>query len=97
MFFWGNQSFAVVVVIKAGGFIQTVFAICIWLQAVFLLLHTMCVCVLLICSHSNVMKIPEGWLNYLSPEVIKALRVADPGELTVKLPFSKQSDVFAFG
>lgn len=43
------------------------------------------------------MKIPNGWLSYLSPELMKALRIADPGELTVELPFTKKSDVFAFG
>ena len=43
------------------------------------------------------MRIPEGWLSYLSPEVIKALRITEPNEITVELPFSKQSDIFAFG
>ena len=41
------------------------------------------------------MSIPKGWLCYLAPEIMRALRVhPDEGE---DLPFTKSSDVFAFG
>jgi len=43
------------------------------------------------------MRVPDGWLNYLAPEIIKALRISNSRELGVQLPFSKLSDVFAFG
>ena len=41
------------------------------------------------------MSIPKGWLCYLSPEIMRSLRVhTDEGE---DLPFTKDSDVYAFG
>ena len=41
------------------------------------------------------MSIPKGWLCYLAPEIMRALRVVpDEGE---DLPFTKSSDVFGFG
>ncbi|KAF6037717.1 hypothetical protein EB796_003979 [Bugula neritina] len=48
-------------------------------------------------SRGGVMRVPDGWLNYLAPEIIKALRISNSRELGVQLPFSKLSDVFAFG
>ena len=40
------------------------------------------------------MSIPEGWLCYLAPEIMRNLRVQpDEGGL----PFNKASDVYAFG
>eukprot|EP00095_Tigriopus_kingsejongensis_P004556 maker-scaffold1671_size31647-snap-gene-0.10 protein:Tk04556 transcript:maker-scaffold1671_size31647-snap-gene-0.10-mRNA-1 annotation:"kinase suppressor of ras 1" len=41
------------------------------------------------------LSIPQGWLCYLAPELMRSLRVHSPeGE---DLPFTKSSDVFAFG
>ncbi|XP_062890299.1 kinase suppressor of Ras 2 isoform X2 [Mobula hypostoma] len=40
------------------------------------------------------MRIPNGWLCHLAPEIIQQL---SPSTDEDKLPFSKQSDVFAFG
>lgn len=41
------------------------------------------------------MSIPKGWLCYLAPEIMRTLTVQpDQGE---DLPFTKASDVFAFG
>uniref|UniRef100_A0A665SZA4 non-specific serine/threonine protein kinase n=1 Tax=Echeneis naucrates TaxID=173247 RepID=A0A665SZA4_ECHNA len=40
------------------------------------------------------LKIPSGWLCHLAPEIIQQL---SPDTEEDKLPFSKQSDVFAFG
>jgi kinase suppressor of Ras 2 len=41
------------------------------------------------------MSIPKGWLCYLSPEIMRSLRVhTNEGE---DLPFTKASDVYAFG
>lgn len=41
------------------------------------------------------MSIPKGWLCYLAPEIMRTLRVqATEGE---DLPFTKASDVYAFG
>lgn len=40
------------------------------------------------------LRIPNGWLCHLAPELIQQLS-SDTEE--DKLPFSKQSDVFAFG
>ena len=39
--------------------------------------------------------IPSGWLCYLAPEIIRSLKVGY--QLDENLPFSKASDVFAFG
>lgn len=41
------------------------------------------------------MTIPNGWLCYLSPEIMRCLRPGDQQNET--LPFSSSSDVFAFG
>ncbi|KAG7480920.1 hypothetical protein MATL_G00061320 [Megalops atlanticus] len=40
------------------------------------------------------LRIPSGWLCHLAPEIIRQL---SPETEEDKLPFSKQSDVFAFG
>ncbi|XP_061624820.1 kinase suppressor of Ras 2 isoform X3 [Phyllopteryx taeniolatus] len=40
------------------------------------------------------LRIPSGWLCHLAPEIIRQL---SPDTEEDKLPFSKQSDVFAFG
>uniref|UniRef100_A0A3Q2YAK1 Kinase suppressor of ras 1 n=1 Tax=Hippocampus comes TaxID=109280 RepID=A0A3Q2YAK1_HIPCM len=42
----------------------------------------------------NVLKIPQGWINYLSPEIV---RVMSPEVAEDRLPFSKAADVYAFG
>lgn len=39
--------------------------------------------------------IPSGWLSYLAPELIRGLKPVRPSE--EELPFSKASDVYAFG
>ncbi len=46
--------------------------------------------------------IPKGWLCYLAPEIMRALRVnqdnfGNSHNTEDDLPFSKSSDVFAFG
>ena len=52
------------------------------------------------------MSIPKGWLCYLAPEIMKCLRVNPSGEEESSatngggggdLPFTKASDMFAFG
>lgn len=40
--------------------------------------------------------IPAGWLCYLAPEIVRALRPRQPNA-PIDLPFSKASDVYAFG
>ncbi|XP_033627468.1 kinase suppressor of Ras 2-like isoform X1 [Asterias rubens] len=45
----------------------------------------------------NVMIIPDGWLCYLGPELIRSLRVDANGSSDRELPFSTMSDVYAFG
>ncbi|XP_062399824.1 LOW QUALITY PROTEIN: kinase suppressor of Ras 2 [Sardina pilchardus] len=40
------------------------------------------------------LRIPSGWLCHLAPEIVRQL---SPDTEEDKLPFSKQSDVFAFG
>ena len=41
------------------------------------------------------LRIPRGWLCYQAPEIIRLLKVRDPGG---EVPlYTKQSDVFAFG
>ena len=42
------------------------------------------------------MSIPKGWLCYLAPEIMQTLRV-QPTEKGEDLPFTKASDVYAFG
>ncbi|XP_071849302.1 kinase suppressor of Ras 2-like isoform X2 [Apostichopus japonicus] len=44
----------------------------------------------------DVVVIPDGWLCYLSPEVIKSLAVV-PENVAMDLPFTEKSDVYAFG
>ncbi|XP_057694886.1 kinase suppressor of Ras 1-like isoform X1 [Corythoichthys intestinalis] len=43
---------------------------------------------------TSVLKIPQGWINYLSPEIV---RVMSPEVAEDQLPFSKAADVYAFG
>lgn len=51
--------------------------------------------VMCFCSRrEDKLRIPNGWLCHLAPELIQQLS-SDTEE--DKLPFSKQSDVFAFG
>ncbi|XP_038058932.1 kinase suppressor of Ras 2-like isoform X2 [Patiria miniata] len=45
----------------------------------------------------NVMVIPDGWLCYLAPELITALRVDSSGSSDRELPFSTTSDIYSFG
>uniref|UniRef100_A0A3B3ZWG4 Protein kinase domain-containing protein n=1 Tax=Periophthalmus magnuspinnatus TaxID=409849 RepID=A0A3B3ZWG4_9GOBI len=50
---------------------------------------------LCLCSRrEDKLRIPNGWLCHLAPEIIQQL---SPDTEEDKLPFSKQSDVFAFG
>ena len=48
-------------------------------------------------SHGETMKIPRGWLSYVSPEIMRELKVSPSSQTCIQLPFSKQSDVYAFG
>lgn len=49
----------------------------------------------MVATERECMSIPKGWLCYLSPEIMRSLRVhTDEGE---DLPFTKASDVYAFG
>ena len=45
------------------------------------------------------MSIPEGWLCYLAPEIMRTLRVRpdETGENAFTQAFTKASDVYAFG
>ncbi|XP_077466731.1 kinase suppressor of Ras 1-like isoform X2 [Stigmatopora argus] len=43
---------------------------------------------------TSLLKIPQGWINYLSPEIV---RVMSPDFAEDQLPFSKAADVYAFG
>lgn len=44
------------------------------------------------------LQIPDGWLCYMAPEIIRALRVPEPRSLTPpSLPYTKESDMYAFG
>lgn len=43
------------------------------------------------------LQIPDGWLCYMAPEIIRALRVPDPKSLAPPLPYTKESDMYAFG
>jgi len=45
-------------------------------------------------QHRECMSIPKGWLCYLAPEIMQNLRVRGLNE---DLPFTKASDVYAFG
>jgi len=41
------------------------------------------------------LNIPPGWLCYLAPEIIRRLRPLNRGQ--DKLPYTFDSDVYAFG
>ncbi|VEL32556.1 unnamed protein product [Protopolystoma xenopodis] len=46
----------------------------------------------------NYLSVPPGWLCYLAPEIIKLLNLDHTlANNTAELPFTTQSDVFAFG
>ncbi|XP_074604855.1 kinase suppressor of Ras 2-like [Brevipalpus obovatus] len=51
--------------------------------------------------HSNrdgdCITIPKGWLYYLAPELIRSLKVSGKSQDREDLPFSKATDVYAFG
>lgn len=48
-----------------------------------------------LCSRrEDKLRIPSGWLCHLAPEIVRQL---SPETAEDQLPFSKQSDVFAFG
>lgn len=46
------------------------------------------------CRRENKLRIQNGWLCHLAPEIIRQL---SPDTEEDKLPFSKHSDVFALG
>jgi len=41
------------------------------------------------------LNIPPGWLCYLAPEIVRKLKPLNRGQ--DKLPYSVESDVYAFG
>lgn len=41
--------------------------------------------------------IPQGWLCYLSPEIMRSLRAGNTQASNTDLPFTEKSDVYAFG
>ncbi|XP_044728562.1 kinase suppressor of Ras 1 [Chrysoperla carnea] len=43
---------------------------------------------------ANSLNIPPGWLCYLAPEIVRSLRV---NQVHHELPFTKASDIYAFG
>lgn len=44
------------------------------------------------------LQIPDGWLCYMAPEIIRALRVPDENSFVApSLPYTKESDMYAFG
>lgn len=47
------------------------------------------------CRKGDSLGIPAGWLCYLAPEIIKSLHADQDHD--EELPFSKASDVYAFG
>nr|CAD7428221.1 unnamed protein product [Timema monikensis] len=49
-----------------------------------------------IVKKGNGLSIPPGWLCYLSPEIIRSLRARQKHD-EEELPFTKSSDVYAFG
>lgn len=65
-----------------------------WIQ--FLGLNGFCLLVFVsLCSRrEDKLRIPSGWLCHLAPEIVCQL---SPETAEDQLPFSKQSDVFAFG
>ncbi|XP_054650337.1 kinase suppressor of Ras 1-like isoform X3 [Dunckerocampus dactyliophorus] len=46
------------------------------------------------CRVKNVLRIPQGWIHYLSPEIVRKM---SPEIEEDQLPFSKAADVYAFG
>uniref|UniRef100_H2XK39 Protein kinase domain-containing protein n=1 Tax=Ciona intestinalis TaxID=7719 RepID=H2XK39_CIOIN len=50
-------------------------------------------------SKEGTLAIPDGWLCYLAPEVIKALRFpcSEGDDVISSLPYTEQSDIYAFG
>ncbi|XP_070685055.1 kinase suppressor of Ras 1-like isoform X2 [Pempheris klunzingeri] len=42
----------------------------------------------------NVLRIPQGWISYLAPEIVRRM---SPDVDEDRLPFSKAADVYAFG
>jgi len=48
------------------------------------------------CRTQDGLIVPPGWLCYLAPELVRNLRVHQRPE-EEDLPFSKASDVYAFG
>lgn len=52
------------------------------------------VCLIVYSKREDKLRIPSGWLCHLAPEIVSQL---SPETEEDKLPFSKQSDVFAFG
>lgn len=50
--------------------------------------------VLCFCRREDKLRIQNGWLCHLAPEIIRQL---SPDTEEDKLPFSKHSDVFALG
>jgi hypothetical protein len=43
------------------------------------------------------LNVPEHWLCYLSPELMRQLRTGYDAAAHAELPFSIASDVYAFG
>ena len=43
------------------------------------------------------MSIPKGWLCYLAPEIMQTLRVRPTQQGVEDLPFTRESDIYAFG
>lgn len=50
----------------------------------------MCLCF----RRKNVLRIPQGWIQYLAPEIVRKM---SPEVDEDQLPFSKAADVYAFG
>lgn len=66
-----------------------------WIQFAGLKWIFVCCVFLCLCSRrEDKLRIPSGWLCHLAPEIICQL---SPETAEDQLPFSKQSDVFAFG
>lgn len=57
----------------------------------FLLIILLCVSVF---RRKNVLRIPQGWICYLAPEIVRKL---SPEVDEDQLPFSKAADIYAFG
>lgn len=52
---------------------------------------SVCLCVF---RRENVLRIPQGWIYYLAPEIVRRM---GPEVDEDQLPFSKAADVYAFG